>query len=62
MCLYSIGGRTVVPLSLYGAIADFSFYKNNAEWSSLEARLAHTQKVIGSNPISAITLLLGEIK
>jgi hypothetical protein len=49
------------PLSFNGAIADFLFIKNNAEWSSLEARLAHAQKVIGSNPISAITLLLGEI-
>ena len=27
----------------------------------MEARLAHTQKVIGSNPVPAITLLLGEI-
>lgn len=33
----------------------FESHLLNAEWSSLEARLAHTQEVVGSNPTSAIT-------
>ena len=33
---------------------------NNAGWSSLEARRAHNPKVIGSNPIPAISAQIAQ--